>query len=162
MEYAPQSRYIFRKLCLQSFSWKFVPKKLFLKVCFLGESRSVLIGELAKQSNLSKDTIRFYEKIGLLSAGERRAGSRVYKEFPPHTLMRLQLIRQAKKLGFTLSEIKGALDSWEDGSLSYQEKIEIMEDKIRDIDAQIADLETVKDYLKEKKILLLKMAEEAI
>ncbi|MEL6903398.1 MAG: MerR family transcriptional regulator, partial [Cyanobacteria bacterium J06606_4] len=74
----------------------------------------MLIGELAKQSNLSKDTIRFYEKIGLLSAGERRAGSRVYKEFPPHTLMRLQLIRQAKKLGFTLSEIKGAIDSWED------------------------------------------------
>ena len=41
----------------------------------------MLIGELAEVSGLSKDTIRFYEKIGLIQAGDRIAGTRRYKEF---------------------------------------------------------------------------------
>ncbi len=41
---------------------------------------TMLIGELAKQTGLSKDTIRFYEKMGLIAASHRPAGTRFYKE----------------------------------------------------------------------------------
>lgn len=111
---------------------------------------AMLIGELAQETGLSKDTIRFYEKIGLIAAGERKVGSRIYKEFSAQTVARLSLILKAKKLGFKLSELKQTLDSWEDGSLSYSQKIQIMQDKMADIDAQIEQLEGIKDYLGNK------------
>ena len=110
----------------------------------------MLIGELSTASGISKDTIRFYEKIGLISAGERRAGSRTYKEFDPLVLNRLSLIQKAKRLGFKLNEIKQTLDSWQSGELSYAAKMQILEEKMSDIDAQIEQLLSIKAYLGEK------------
>lgn len=114
----------------------------------------MLIGELASASGISKDTIRFYEKIGLISAGERKAGSRTYKEFDPTVLARLSLIQKAKRLGFTLNQIRQTLDSWQNGELSYAEKIQIIEDKMDDIDTQIEELLGIKSYLNSKLIFL--------
>ena len=114
----------------------------------------MLIGELAVASGLSKDTIRFYEKIGLIRAGDRIAGTRRYKEFSEQTVNRLSLIQKAKRLGFTLNEIKQTLDSWQDGSLTNGEKIQIIEEKMADIDEQIAELEGIKDYLDSKRTFL--------
>ena len=114
----------------------------------------MLIGELADASGISKDTIRFYEKIGLISAGERKAGSRIYKEFDPITLNRLSLIQKAKRLGFKLSEIKQTLDSWQSGELSYADKAQIIKEKMSNIDAQIEQLLSIKAYLSDKLLFL--------
>jgi len=114
----------------------------------------MLIGELAEVSGLSKDTIRFYEKIGLIRAGDRIAGTRRYKEFSEQTIGRLSLIQKAKRLGFTLNQIKQTLDSWQDGTLSIAQKIQIIEEKTSDIDRQIAELEGIKDYLNSKRMFL--------
>ena len=46
----------------------------------------MLIGELSRKTGLTKDTIRFYEKLGLITAGERQAGTRLYKEFSEEML----------------------------------------------------------------------------
>ncbi len=54
----------------------------------------MLIGELARQTGLSKDTIRFYEKMGLIAASQRPAGTRLYKEYDPDMVERLALISQ--------------------------------------------------------------------
>lgn len=56
----------------------------------------MLIGELARKTSLSKDTIRFYEKLGLITAQERQAGTRIYKEFSEETVERLLMINQGK------------------------------------------------------------------
>jgi DNA-binding transcriptional MerR regulator len=64
----------------------------------------VLIGQLAKQSGFSRDTIRYYEKLGLIAAQARAAGSS-YKAYGPDGLRRLGDIAQLKKAGFTLREI---------------------------------------------------------
>ena len=114
----------------------------------------MLIGEVATTSGISKDTIRFYEKIGLISAGERQAGSRTYKEFDPSVLNRLSFIQKAKRLGFTLNEIKQGLDSWQSGELSYAEKIEIIQEKMAHIDEQVEQLLSIKDYLNSKLLFL--------
>ena len=118
----------------------------------------MLIGEMAAASGLSKDTIRFYEKIGLIRAGDRIAGSRRYKEFSEQTLGRLDLIQKAKRLGFTLNEIKQTLDSWQNGALSVVEKVQIIEEKMSDIARQISELEGIKDYLNSKRVFLKKTA----
>lgn len=52
----------------------------------------MLISELAKKAELSKDTIRFYAKMGLITAQQRSAGSRTYMDFPPQMLERLTMI----------------------------------------------------------------------
>ena len=121
----------------------------------------MLIGELSLETGISKDTIRFYEKIGLLSAGERRVGSRTYKEFSDQTVNRLGLIQKAKRLGFTLNEIRQTLDSWTDGSLATDEKVALLEEKMTEIDSQIEELRNIKSYLSSKKAFLLKSEQSA-
>ena len=72
------------------------------------------IGELASQSGLSRDTIRFYEREAFLPDPERtRAGYRLYS---PDVVARLSFIKQAQALGFSLTEIRGVLDGYHDAS----------------------------------------------
>ncbi|MER5753333.1 MerR family transcriptional regulator [Streptomyces sp. NPDC002088] len=99
------------------------------------------IGELAAQTGLSKDTIRFYEKIGLV-AGRRLANG--YRDFPPEAVPWLQYVRTAQTLGFTLAEIarhgeelSQAPDAAEALSALFQEKIQV-------IDARMAELTTLR------------------
>jgi MerR family transcriptional regulator, copper efflux regulator len=114
----------------------------------------MLIGELAKQTELSKDTIRFYEKIGLIDPIKRQSNHNNYKHYDQKTVERLKLIKRAKELGFTLKEIQQAIDDWQDNKLSKTEKIKIFQDKIIDIDRKINNLLEIKTYLNSKLELL--------
>jgi MerR family transcriptional regulator, copper efflux regulator len=115
----------------------------------------MLIGELSKKTGVSKDTIRFYEKLGLLvaSAGEastladRQAGTRLYKEYGLETVERLAMITQGKGLGFTLSEIKQLLDDWGSGVLSKHDQIKVIERKIEEIVEKRKKLDAIETYL---------------
>lgn len=98
----------------------------------------MLIGELSKQSGLSRDTIRYYEKLSLLAV-TARCHSNHYKDYGPEVLDRLRRIQQLKNIGFTLREIHQLLVGKEgrhpcDG-LSRQ-----LTRKIEKIDAQLAAL----------------------
>ena len=110
----------------------------------------MLISELAKQTGLSKDTIRFYEKRGLIEATERQAGSRVYKEFSLEMVERLVMISQGKSLGFTLNEIKELIDASIDGLMPISQKIKVTEDKLREIAQKIEQLNSIKIQLTTK------------
>ncbi|MBD2066682.1 MerR family transcriptional regulator [Leptolyngbya sp. FACHB-671] len=119
----------------------------------------MLIGELSKKTGLSKDTIRFYEKIGLIVASDRCAGTRLYKEYSSETIERLLMINQGKRLGFTLNEMKQLLDEWSGGTIPKQEQIKIIERKIEEITEKTQQLNTIKTYLVNK---LNKLNEEVI
>lgn len=107
----------------------------------------MLIGELARQTGLSKDTIRFYEKMGLIAGRDRQAGSRLYKDYSPETVERLLMICQGKKLGFTLGEIKQLIDEWGNGAIPKQDQIKLIERKIDEIVEKAQQLEAIKSYL---------------
>lgn len=107
----------------------------------------MLIGELSKKTGLSKDTIRFYEKMGLITASDRQAGTRIYKEFAEETVERLLMINQGKKLGFKLKEIRQLLDEWVNASMPKQEQIKVIKTKLAEIDEKMQQLNTIKDYL---------------
>jgi DNA-binding transcriptional MerR regulator len=68
----------------------------------------MLIGELSKRSGLSRDTLRYYEKLGLLTATSRNADND-YKHFGPAALDRLQHVQRLKDVGFTLREVRRLL-----------------------------------------------------
>ncbi|MEB3336132.1 MAG: MerR family transcriptional regulator [Leptolyngbyaceae bacterium] len=108
----------------------------------------MLIGELAQKTGLTRDTIRFYEKMGLISASDRPAGTRVYKEFSENMMERLLLIHQAKTLGFTLNEIKQLLQAWGDHSkIPKSEQVRIVERKIEEISQKRHQLAEIESYL---------------
>lgn len=66
------------------------------------------IGELARTAEVGVETIRFYERRGLLRQPERGDG---YRHYPESDVTRLRFIRRAKNLGFTLAEITDLLDA---------------------------------------------------
>jgi MerR family transcriptional regulator, copper efflux regulator len=110
----------------------------------------MLIGELSKQTGLSKDTIRFYEKLGLIAASSHEAGTKSYKKYSLETIERLSTIVQGKGLGFTLSEIKQLLDEWGGGEISKRDLIEIIERKIEEVIKKKQQLESIETYLVNK------------
>lgn len=108
------------------------------------------IGEIAKLSALSVDTIRFYEKRGLLDPQLVRRNQNNYRDYSEACLERLMLIKQAKRLGFTLTEIQEWIRDFESNRLTLEEKQYILGRKVRQIDRRIEDLIKMKSYLASK------------
>lgn len=105
------------------------------------------IGELAQRTGVSKDTIRFYEKIGLLEEYKQR-GDNNYRHYDEEVVSRLLFIKQGKTLGLTLKEIKTAIEQWD--ILSDEEKILTLKEKIREMDEKIKQFQDYKYYLSAK------------
>ncbi|MFD2763369.1 MerR family transcriptional regulator [Micromonospora eburnea] len=102
------------------------------------------IGELAAQSGLTTDTIRFYEKLGLV-AGARLANG--YRDFPPETVPWLHYVRTAQALGFSLAEIAWHGEELRDAPDSAAALSALFADKITVIDARIAELAALRAEL---------------
>ena len=95
------------------------------------------IGELAARAGVSKDTVRFYERIGLIE-GRRLANG--YRDFPPETVTWLHYVRTAQTLGFTLAEIARHGADLRDAPDSADALSALLADKIRIIDERMAEL----------------------
>lgn len=103
------------------------------------------IGELAKLSGIGVETIRFYEREGLLLEPNRRPSG--YRLFDVATVERLEYIRRAKDLGFTLGEIKELLElSFAQSNCEHiRQRADI---KITEIESKIQNLQKMKRSLK--------------
>ena len=103
------------------------------------------IGELAGKAGVSTDTIRLYEKRGLLSSVRRGNG---YRDFPEGSERLLRTIRLAQRLGFSLSEIADIARPIADGgSVAREEVARLLTDKIDDVDRRARDLMELRDLL---------------
>ena len=105
------------------------------------------IGLLAKRSGLSVDTIRFYEKKGLLDSDLIVRRSNNYRDYSEESLEQLMFIQQAKQLGFTLTEIQGWIQGIKSNQLTNAEKCKIINQKLQEIDDRINELEKMKTPL---------------
>ncbi len=112
----------------------------------------MLIGELVERSGLTKDTIRFYEKKGLISLGNKSRRGNNYKEYPEQVLEKLNLIRKLKDLGFTLNEIDTFLELWRDEDASCKNLKYTLENKILLVNEQMLKLRELKNRLTESVI----------
>ena len=109
----------------------------------------MLIGELSKKSGFSRDTIRFYEKIGLIKLEDDLRDRYQFKDYPEVVLRRLLAVRKMKEYGFTLQETRGLFLLFEEGVLDPVRGIRYVERKIRHIEQQINELTAVKGKLQE-------------
>jgi len=107
------------------------------------------IGELSKRSGFSRDTIRFYEKIGLIKLEDDSRDKYQFKDYSEAVLSRLLAIRKMKDYGFTLQETRGLFVLFEEGVLEPARGKRYVERKIRRIDQQINELILVKTKLQE-------------
>jgi class 3 adenylate cyclase/DNA-binding transcriptional MerR regulator len=102
------------------------------------------IGELASQSGLSRDTIRFYEREALLPEPQRTpAGYRLYS---PDVVARLSFIKQAQALGFSLTEIRDVLDGYHDAS-GCRQVASLLSQKIAELDRRLRAIHTLRALL---------------
>lgn len=107
--------------------------------------RKMLIGELGRRSGLTPDTIRFYEKMGLLDARHMTRKDNNYKDYGPEALERLRLVSHVKCSGFTLSEIERWLQEWD--KLDAVGRRKVVQDKVKQIEDKIAEMEEMKAHL---------------
>jgi len=110
----------------------------------------MLIGELAKQSNTTKDTIRHYDELNLLISSQRQAGSRLYKEYATENLERIEMIRLAKFMGFTLGEVAQQIEAYYAGDISTERQVAMLQARMEDVESKIDNLQTVKEFLSYK------------
>lgn len=107
------------------------------------------IGELSKRSGFSRDTIRFYEKIGLIKLEDDARDKYQFKDYSEGVLRRMLAIRKMKDYGFTLQETRGLFFLFEEGALDPARGKRFVERKIRRIDQQIDELTLQKAKLQE-------------
>ena len=107
------------------------------------------IGELSKKSGFSRDTIRFYEKIGLIKLEDDFRDRYQFKDYSEGVLRRLLAIRKMKDYGFTLQETRGLFILFEEGVLEPSRGKRYIERKIKRVDQQINELILMKARLQE-------------
>lgn len=106
----------------------------------------MLIGELAARTGLSQDTIRYYEKRGLISSRRGRGHSR-YKDYPDEVIDNLRLVSRLKDFGFTLSEIDIFLRAIRDNEPSCAAMLPMLHQKLGKLRAELEILEKKKSEL---------------
>ena len=99
--------------------------------------QTLTIGQVARQAGIGGETVRFYEREGLLAAPARRASG--YREFDLDAISQLKFIKQAQGLGFTLREIKELLALKLDPKSTRAQVREQAEAKVADIERRIAE-----------------------
>ena len=114
----------------------------------------MLIGQLSKLTGFSKDTIRFYEQIGLIDLPKRQKNSK-YKDYPEELVHTLKAIRKYKDLGFTLEEIRELLVLQSIQVLDISKLLQIVDLKITGIDSEIEKLHATRLLLNREHQLLL-------
>lgn len=107
--------------------------------------KSLTIGEIARRAGVGVETVRFYERQGLIEEPARRASG--YRQYGEEVVDRLRFIRQAKELGFTLAEIRELLSLRVDPASTCADVKGRAEAKIADIDEKIRTLQRMKRAL---------------
>ena len=100
-------------------------------------------GELSRLGGISTDTLRHYERLGVLPKPPRTNGG--YRDYPANSLERVQLIQSALKVGFSLPELATVLRMRDRGEVPCHRVRHIAEHKLQEVRQQINDLSGMRD-----------------
>lgn len=103
------------------------------------------IGQLAKTTGTAVETVRYYEKIGLLPKPPRTAGN--YRDYGAKEAARLSFIRRARDLGFGLSQVRELLDLADDWLRPCREVDTLARSQLEQVERKIADLQALRKEL---------------
>lgn len=103
------------------------------------------IGQLAQRSGVGIDTVRYYEREGLLPKPPRLASG--YRSYGPIDLKRLRFVRRGKALGFTLPEIRELLALSSHGGKDMAAMKAVAQEKLADVESKLVELARIRDGL---------------
>lgn len=104
------------------------------------------VGELAAASGVSTDTLRHYERKGLLQPMRSSNG---YREYPAHALERVQMVRRALAIGFTLDELSAVFRVFDRGGAPCHEVRSLAAVKLAEIERHLSEVVAMRDELRE-------------
>jgi MerR family transcriptional regulator, mercuric resistance operon regulatory protein len=109
-----------------------------------GEAERLRSGQVARAAGVNQQTLRYYERRGLLAEPERTLGG--HRMYRPEAVTLLRVIKAAQRLGFTLDEVAELLDMRVRGKKGMAARAAA---KLDEVEAKIADLHTIRDALRE-------------
>ena len=109
--------------------------------------KPLTIGKLAKAANVGLQTVRFYERTGLLPAPTRRTSG--YREYQEEDAKRIRFIKRAQELGFTLKEILELLELNTSSKATCSDVKNKTDKKVAEVEAKIKDLQQMRRTLRE-------------
>jgi DNA-binding transcriptional MerR regulator len=109
-------------------------------------STTLYSGALATAAAVSPDTIRHYERIGILPRAPRTQSG--YRLYPASTLERVLVVQRALRIEFTLAELAEVLKARDAGGAPCRRVYELAQDKLKGIDADIEALKRTRRYVK--------------
>ena len=107
--------------------------------------KPLTIGRVARRAGVGVETVRFYERQGLLNEPSRQQSG--YREYDEDVVAQLRFIRRAKQLGFTLKEIKELLSLRRDPETPAADLKDRAEAKLADITGKLRALQNMKEAL---------------
>lgn len=102
-------------------------------------------GELARAAGISTDTLRHYEKLGVLAKAPRTSSG--YRIYPPDSPERVNMIQNALRLGFTLAELAEVLHARNRGGAPCKRVLSMLEDKLIRLETYIEELQSTRRYM---------------
>jgi MerR family copper efflux transcriptional regulator len=106
---------------------------------------TLLIGQVARRAGVGVETIRFYEREGVLEDPPRRASG--YRQYSEEVVKRIRFIKRAQSLGFSLKEITELLLLRIDGQTSCEEVKERTEAKVAEVERKMVELQRMRQAL---------------
>ena len=110
----------------------------------------MLIGEVARQAGVTRDTVRLYTQLGLVPCTLRPAGSRSYADYDASAVKLIKGIKLAQSIGFTLSEFRPIATAYVAGSLADARLPELLAAKLDEIEEKRRQLGEMAEFLRDK------------
>jgi DNA-binding transcriptional MerR regulator len=100
------------------------------------------IGEVARQAGVTVDTVRFYERVGVLPSPARTESG--YRDFDPASVERIRLTRELQAIGFTLADAVDALAAHDTGNATCASERWRLDAALARVDAKLSDLQALR------------------
>jgi DNA-binding transcriptional MerR regulator len=128
-----------------SLTLEYVPGLILLMVQISG-SKALRSGDLAKAAGVSPDTIRHYEKIGVLPRAPRTESG--YRLYSASAVERVLVVKRALQIGFTLAELAEVLKARDAGGIPCGRVYQLAQEKLKGIEADIKALKLTRRYVR--------------
>jgi MerR family copper efflux transcriptional regulator len=110
------------------------------------EEKRILAGALARLTGVSSDTLRHYEKVGVLPKPPRTASG--YRQYPESAVQRVRMVRRAMAIGFTLEELARVLQTRDRGGAPCRRVRELAASKLENVEEQLVEMTLLRDQLR--------------
>lgn len=106
----------------------------------------MIVSQLARSAGVTPHAVRYYSRIGLLNPPKQHENH--YRQFGRIDVRRLMFIKKAKRLGFTLDEIRHLLEAWERGESTCPIARDIIAHRLEETEAEIAKLVAMRERMR--------------